>query len=214
MVENIIMLPVRQKQIVETIEQAGLKKTEVEFIPTGPNKFEIYYKKNKFYCFKIDQKNTFKGIPGSDGRLAFQGQLKEWEGCLKALGIWVKYVLQNISIGNPWEEIENQKEDFTEMNFDNYEELFSTDEQNKIADKLDKLLVEFERLHIDVTSITSDLDHLKSMSNQISKKDWILLFLGNITSWTFTNIIPNEHTNTIWEIVKDLFSGFNIKLLF
>src|SRR5690606_26856131 len=113
---------------------------------------------------------------------------------------WLKSIRENIEIGNPWEDIEN--EEMNDLNFDSYEEIFNNKEQIIIEKKLDLFLLEFEKLKIDTNIIKEDIQHLKTMSGKISKKDWILLFLGSTTSWIFASLLPPEHTHTIWNTVK------------
>jgi len=212
---NLIMLPIRQKQIVDTIKKGGFKQKDFDFIPLSNEDFNIIYKAFPEYKYikseKINQLYSMTPAPG--GRIIMGDQTRGFGQRIVSLGTWLKALKENIEIGNPWEEIRSFQNDMNEIRFDSYEEMFSKDERIKIDQKLNLLLDHIRTLEIETSQIQEDVKHLKSMAGTISKKDWILLLLGCITGWIFTNMITPEQTQLIWEYIKVLFSGFKLKFL-
>lgn len=212
MSEEIKMLPIRQQQIVDKIKSEGFSTKDFFFEPSTNDWFSMYFKPNKVYSLKIVDKR-FSYCPGLYGNMNSTGLVKNWLDNLKILENWLKCLKKNLSIGNPWQEIEDFKDEMKEMNFDSYEEMFNDEDKIKIEKRLETLLTHFVDVKIDITQIKIDVEHLKNMSHKVSKKDWILLLLGNITGWIFTGLIPSEHVQSIWSYVKALFSGFKLKFL-
>lgn len=213
MTTKIIMLPIKQKQVVDKIRAAGFKPNDFVFEPKSNEEFSLIYKAIPVFVYqRMAKPNTgnFGYSPASNGNLRAAFRFTGFGSLMDNIDKWFDAIKENIEIGNPWEDIENTMDS---MNFDSYEEMFSATEQVKIADTLDNMLSYFKTLEIDVSKIKDDVEHLKEMSSKISKKDWILLFLGNITGFIFTGLITTEHTSLVWVYVKNLFSGFNIKLL-
>lgn len=213
MTTKIIMLPIKQKQVVDKIKAAGFKPNDFIFEPKSNEEFSLTYKPIPVFVYqRMAKPNTgnFGYSPASNGNLRAAFRFTGFGSLMDNIDKWFDAIKENIEIGNPWEDIENTMDS---MNFDSYEEMFSATEQEKIAETLDNMLSYFKTLEIDVSKIKDDVEHLKEMSSKISKKDWILLFLGNITGFIFTGLITTEHTSLVWEYVKNLFSGFNIKLL-
>lgn len=213
MTTKIIMLPIKQKQVVDKIRAAGFKPNDFVFEPKSNEEFSLIYKAIPVFVYqRMAKPNTgnFGYSPASNGNLRAAFRFTGFGSLMDNIDKWFDAIKENIEIGNPWEYIENTMDS---MNFDSYEEMFSATEQEKIAETLDNMLSYFKTLEIDVSKIKDDVEHLKEMSSKISKKDWILLFLGNITGFIFTGLITTEHTSLVWEYVKNLFSGFNIKLL-
>jgi len=211
--KEIIMLPIKQKQVVDKIKAAGFKPNDFIFEPKSNEEFSLTYKTIPVFVYqRMAKPNTgnFGYSPASNGNLRAAFRFTGFGSLMDNIDKWFDAIKENIEIGNPWEDIENTMDS---MNFDSYEEMFTADDQEKIADTLDNMLSYFKTLEIDVSKIKDDVEHLKEMSSKISKKDWILLFLGNITGFIFTGLITTEHTSLVWEYVKNLFSGFNIKLL-
>lgn len=206
------MLPFKQNKIVEIIKSSGFKANEFNFSPIDNDSFLLKYKPNEDYHLEIkNNKHYIK--PAMTGRLFAEGETPSFETALTIVEYWLKAVKENIEVGNPWEDIEDAKEQMNEMNFDSYEEVFNEEEQSKIEKKLDQLLLEITKLNIDTTEIKKDIIHLNTMSGKVSKKDWILLLMGTVTSWVFGSLLSPENTQTIWECVKNLFSGFKHKLI-
>lgn len=209
---EIKMLPVRQKEIVDKIKSLGFKLKDFKFNPATNDTFVINYLPITDFYISIQSKGyVFK--PAQNGILSASGEAATWDTGLKWLDYWLRALKENIEIGNPWEDIEEAKEQMHEMDFDTYEEFFSQEEQSKIEKKLDQLLLEIAKLNIDTTEIKKDIVHLNTMSGKVSKKDWVLLLMGTVTSWVFGSLLSPEHTQTIWEYVKNLFSGFKHKLI-
>lgn len=210
--DTIKMLPIRQKEIVNKIKSVGFKLSDFKFNPATNDTFVINYLSIADYYISIQNKRyTLK--PAQNGIMMATGDAATWDTGLKWLEYWLVGLKENVEIGNPWEDIEDAKEQMHEMNFDTYEEVFNEEEQNKIEVKLNLLLAEMHKLNINTTIIKEDIAHLNTMSGQVSKKDWVLLLMGTITSWVFSSLLSPEHTQTIWETVKTLFSGFKSKLI-
>lgn len=212
MSDTIKMLPVRQKVIVDKIKSLGFKLSDFKFNPATNDFFVINYLPITEYYISIHNKK-YALMPAQNGILGAGGEAATWDTGLKWLDYWLRALKENIEVGNPWEDIEDAKEQMNEMDFDTYEEVFNEEEQSKIEKKLDQLLLEITKLNIDTTEIKKDIIHLNTMSGKISKKDWVLLLMGTVTSWVFGNLLSPEHTQTIWECVKNLFSGFKHKLI-
>jgi len=214
MANNLTMLPVRQKQIVDKIKAAGLSPKDFEFRPVSHEEFSLTYKPiPSFIIGRVSNQNLYRFDPGPGGHPSITFQFKGFNGILEYLDQWFNAIKENISIGNPWEEIEEAKETMNNAAFDSYDDVFTAEDQLLVASKLDFLIEEFKKLEIDVESIANDLDHLKVMSGRISKKDWFLLLLGNITGWIFGGVIPAEVSLSAWEHVKVLFTVFKAKYL-
>lgn len=216
MTTEFIMLPVKQKQVVDKIKAAGFKPNDFVFEPKSNEEFSLTYKTIPVFVYqRMAKPNTgnFGYSPASNGNFRAMFRFSGFGSLIENIDKWFNAIKENIEIGNPWEDIEDIKDTMDSMGFDSYEEMFTATEQEKIAEKLNNLLSYFQILKIDVSKIKDDVEHLKEMSSKISKKDWILLFLGNITGFIFTGLITTEHTSLVWEYVKNLFSGFNIKLL-
>jgi hypothetical protein len=206
------MLPVRQKEIVDKIKSLGFKLKDFKFNPATNETFVINYLPVTDYYISIQNKRyTVK--PAQNGTMLAAGEAVTWDTGLKWLDYWLRALKENIEVGNPWEDIEDAKEQMNEINFDTYEEVFNEEEQTKIEKKLDQLLLEITKLNIDTTEIKKDIVNLNTMSGKVSKKDWVLLLMGTVTSWVFSSLLSPEHTQTIWETVKTLFSGFKSKLI-
>ncbi len=206
------MLPIKQKQIVDIIKAGGFKTNDYIFTPIDNESFILKLKNDVDYHLTIRNKKYYIK-PGQNGIMMAEGESTTWDKGLYWLEYWLKAVKENVEIGNPWEDIEDAKEQMNEMNFDSYEEIFNEEEQNKIEVKLNLLIAEIHKLNIDTTIIKEDISHLNKMSGQISKKDWILLLIGTVTSWVFSSELPLEYSQTIWGTVKTLFSGFKSKLI-
>ncbi len=212
MSERDIMLPFRQKQIVERIKALNFNTKEFEFTPINNDEFLIKYKTNPDYHIRIkNNKHYIK--PAQGGKLSANGETANFETALIRVDYWLNAVRQNLDAGNPWGEVENAKERMHDINFNSYNEVFNTEEQKLISKKLEQLFAEITLLQIDTKVIRADIEHLNSMSAKVSKKDWIVLLLGIITSWIFTGIMPPEHTSTVWESIRSIFSGFKLKFL-
>lgn len=210
------MLPIKQKQVVDKIKAAGFKSNDFVFEPKSNEEFHLTYKAIPVFAFQRMAKpnaDNFEYSPASNGNLRVAFKFSSFDNLIVNLDKWFLAIKENIEIGNPWEDTEDIKNTMDSMGFNSYEEMFTTTEQEKIAETLDNMLTYFETLKIDVSEIKDDVEHLKEMSSKISKKDWIMLFLGNITGMIFSGLITSESTSLVWEYVKTLFSGFNPKLL-
>ena len=206
------MLPVRQKAIVDLLKSNQLNPAHFDFVPISNDWFTIFYNRHSIFNFQFD-KWKFDYCPGPNGKFKVSGEIARWEGGIAQLNSWLQSLKENILIGNPWEEIEEVKERMSAMNFDSYEEMFNEDDRNRINLKLAKLLDYFEENKITSIDIKNELKHLSEMSDKVSKKDWIMIFLGLITSWIFQDIITSDKSQNIWEFISNLFQGLNIPLL-
>ena len=212
MEDEIKMLPVKQKQIVDKLKIAGYNYKDFSFNAIDNESFILTYKPNEFYNITIkDKRHRIR--PALGGEIETTGESANWKTTMLRLEYWLNALKENIDVGNPWEEIENAKEQMHEMNYESYEEIFDKEDQNKIELKLDLLLDKINSLNIDTTIIKEDIAHLNKMSAKVSKKDWVLLLIGTVSSWVFSNVLSPEQTQTIWEAVKGLFSGLKNKLI-
>lgn len=203
------MLPIKQKQIVDTIKAGGFTQSEFIFEAIDNESFLLKYKANEDYHLEVKNKKHYIK-PAISGRLFTEGETANFEAALSRIGYWLKAVKENIEVGNPWEDI---KDKLSDIDYDSYEEVFTAEERIKIEKKLDQLLLEVSKLNIDTTEIKKDIKHLNSMSDKISKKDWFLLLMGTTTSWVVGNILSPEHTQTVWESIKNLFSSYRHNLI-
>ncbi|OFX20535.1 MAG: hypothetical protein A2033_01065 [Bacteroidetes bacterium GWA2_31_9] len=200
---KVIMLPIRQKKIADKIVAIGLNLNDFIFTPTSNDWFELRYKQNDFYYIKIiNGQYTFQ--PAQGGLRSAAGSIKSWEASLNCIEIWLIGLKENLEIGNPWE----TKFDFNEANyFDSYQELLNDNEVQIFSIKLDSFVNKLESLKIETSEIKKDIEHIKEMSSKISKKDIMLLLIGNVTGWFFSALIPSDSINTVWQFVKNLFSS-------
>ncbi|MCE3225471.1 MAG: hypothetical protein K0S32_22 [Bacteroidetes bacterium] len=204
------MLPIRQNQIADLIKSHGFKPTDFEFKPITNEYFNLTYKLNTNFLMTIqDKKHYIK--PAQQGRWVTNGETANWETALLRVDYWLNALKENVTIKNPWEEIENTQNYMGEINFESSTEVFTSDEQKNIENKLNQLLLKIETLNVNIEIVNTDINHLNEMSGKISKKDWILLMLGTITGWLFTSLISSDQAHFVWESVKNIFSGFDSK---
>lgn len=213
MTKEIIMLPIKQKQVVDKITTAGFKASDFIFEPKSNEEFSLIYKAIPGYIFQRTENPTarrFEYCPGSNGEYKSLFIYLGFGSLIDNMDKWLSALKENIEIGNPWKEIEDT---FESMVFNSYDEMFTVTEQENIAEKLNHLLTYFETLKIDVSKIADDIEHLNEMSSKVSKKDWIILFLGNITGFIINGLITTEDTSNVWAYINTLFSGLNPTLL-
>jgi hypothetical protein len=120
---------------------------------------------------------------------------------------WAQNLKNEIDIGDPWEEIQKLKNDINQIHFDSYEEMFTDSECGSIGSKLELFYKEVEKLSITSSQIKSDIEHLKEMTNKISKKDFMLLALGTIAQWVLGNIITPKHVNSVLFLFQTILLG-------
>lgn len=200
------MLPVKQKEITDRIQKLGFRKSEFSFTSTGEESYELSYKPNAHYNFKVDHNLNHSGVPGSKGKHQFNGRANNWLDSLSTLEAWLRYVKENVDVGNPWEEISENKERFYEESFGAYEEFLTVEEQQTLSQKLDLMLEHFGTLQLDVEKMKGDVEHIKTMSSKISKKDVMISIFGTIFSFILGGIIPAESVNAVIHYLVNLFS--------
>lgn len=213
---KIIMLPVRQKQVFQTIKNEGFDPFDFLFEPLTNDQFSITYRPNEEYNFsksKTPNQNSFVYIPGHNGALKTSFNFASFQHLLKQLTIWLSNLKENISVGNPWQEIHKLRGSLEEFNVDSYEEMFSDEESILARDTIQSFSNYLEEIKVETSLIRKDLDHLSEMISKVSRKDWLFLFLGTITSWLIGGLIPPEEMGTVWDKVKTLFAPFINKLL-
>lgn len=206
MSERLTMLPVKQKEITDRIQKLGFRKSEFSFTSTGEESYELSYKPNAHYNFKVDHNLNHSGVPGSKGKHQFNGRANNWLDSLSTLEAWLRYVKENVDVGNPWEEISENKERFYEESFGAYEEFLTVEEQQTLSQKLDLMLEHFGTLQLDVEKMKGDVEHIKTMSSKISKKDVMISIFGTIFSFILGGIIPAESVNAVIHYLVNLFS--------
>lgn len=204
--ERLTMLPVKQKDITDRIQKSGFRKRDFSFTATGEQSFELIYTANTYYIFKVDHNLNYSGVPGSKGKHQFSAHTSNWVGVLSALDAWLSYVKENEDVGNPWEEVISEQQKLNEETFGTYNETLSQEEQKAFATKLDLMLDHFSALHLDVSKMQEDISHLKEKSSKISKKDLLLLFIGTVSSYMMSGIIPPDKASDIWHYIIELFS--------
>lgn len=193
------MLPFRQNQVVNKILQSGLSKTEFDFQSLGESRFELYYRPQPEYCFKVNQ-DHFLGVPGGDGRYQYKGRIKGWEGLLSSLSTWLTYLKENIEIGNPWLSAEVIELVDEVEQVDNNSRTLSDAEISYLHDRFDELESLAINQNLDVAQIGVDLEHLIEISKKVSIKDIILLLIGYSLTW-----LPNQQIN---DKIIQIISGF------
>lgn len=207
-----IMLPKRQKQILDKIIELGFINKDFEFIPMTNDDFRIQYNHKSHYNYTHKDKRAIFS-PGNNNQLKTTLVSKGFLDGLKYISVWLTEMKENLSIGNPWSKEPEINDFFNNDNFSPYEELLNVEEQKLLSEKLDLLLDQFEQLKIDTTQIKKDVEHIKDMSDKISKKDIMLLILGTITSSIFAGIIDQEQATSVWKLIGTFFGNFKNKLI-
>lgn len=200
------MLPVKQKEITDRIQKLGFRKSEFSFTSTGEESYELSYKPNAHYNFKVDHNLNHSGVPGSKGKHQFNGRANNWLDSLSTLEAWLRYVKENVDVGDPWQEVISEQQKLNEETFGNYDETLTEEEQKVFSNKLDLMLDHFSALQLDIGKMKDDIAHLKDQSSKISKKDLLLLFIGTVSSYMMAGIIPPNMASEVWHYIIDLFS--------
>lgn len=215
-----IMLAIRQREITDSIIKNGFSLDDFEFKPISNDEFSIYYKPNKIFSLRqsakktqgIKKMNVYTMIPFVKGVYKETFDFEGFDVLKEKLEIWLNALRENVEIGNPWDIFGNNTEFSQDINFDSYEEVFTEEEEKVIHLKLDLLLGKIKKLELETSSISEDINHLKEMTNKISKKDWILLFVGMMSSWGLQTLAPSEVLDSIVGWTKELFSSFKFLL--
>ena len=201
------MSPVRQAQIVDIIQKNLFSKSKFNFQPIDNNRFNLIYIENPSFYFKMDEFNMCKGCPGKDGSLNFRYASTNWEQRLRGLELWLTYLIENIKVGDPWNEIEKLTTIFSKHEYEDLDTKLNKDEQIYFADKIDQLVDDLNDFKIQNEKILKDMGHLKEMSKSLSKRDIIHLFLGTIMEYILEGLIPADTMSNVIQLLKDFFSG-------
>lgn len=144
------MLAIRQRKITNTIIQNGFSLDDFIFKPISNNEFNISYKPNlNFSLFFSGSKSQSRGVkvnklytmtPALNGEEKYTFTYADFDDLTSKLNTWLKALKENVEIGNPWDIFKGNTE-FTEaINFDNYEEVFTEEDEIVVHNKLDLLL--------------------------------------------------------------------------
>lgn len=209
------MLAIRQREITDSIIKNGFSLDDFEFKPISNDEFSIYYKPNRTFCLRqsgkktqgIKKMNVYTMIPFVKGVYKETFDFEGFDELKEKFVVWLNALRENVEIGNPWDLFGSNTEFSQNINFDSYEEVFTEEEEKVIHVKLDLLLGKINKLELETSSISDDINHLKGMTNKISKKDWMILLLGFIGSWHLQGLTPSDVYQTIFSYVKSLFSS-------
>lgn len=210
-----IMLAVRQKKITEKIIQNGFNLNDFDFKPISNDEFSIYFRPNNTFfmrqtgkkSMKLKQINVYTMRPYVNGEIKFEFDFDTFDNLIQRFEIWLSALRENVDIGNPWDIFKSSDWFSAQNEFDNYEELFTHDDQLKTHLKLDLLLDRVQQLGIDDKNIVNDIAYLKEATNRLSKKDWFLLFSGVFLSWGLSAIMSKENVQTLIEYAGNLISS-------
>jgi hypothetical protein len=218
MEQELKMLPVRRNLIADKIKSSGLNVNDFLFSPVSNDEFILNYKPINEFKFwqsghrvsRDTQAKLYSYTPGSNGKLNFSFEYKGFDSLLENMNGWLNAIRENIEIGNPWDSFDEIKQLFEINEFTSYEEMFTDEDQIKTSQSLDDLVRHLETQNVDIKLIKEDINHLKTMTSKISKKDWKLLFVGSVTSWILSGQITFEHIHSLADnfshIVKSLTS--------
>lgn len=207
-----LMLPKRQKQLVDRLFEFGFLQQDFVFTPFDNDNFQLQYKhKDQYNYVHRDKRIVFS--PGNNHQLKTTLVSKGFSDGLRFLSVWLTEMKENLDIGNPWQEDPAMKDFFEDSEFNPYEEIMSEEEQYIFAERIDNLLGEFKQLRIDTTKISDDFNHLKKISSKVSKKDVALLLIGMIGSHIMTGLIPPQNIPSVWTLVANLLRGIRTLLL-
>jgi hypothetical protein len=213
------MLAYRQKIITDKILASGIGITDFEFKPVSNDEFNIYFKPNNAFYFRQTGKKSFNLIkinvytmsPFINGEKKLDFDFEGFDKLVAKFEIWLTAIKENIDIGNPWDLFKGADWFYQEENFDNYEELFTSEEQDATHIKLDLLLKQVLELGMDNKKIEDDIKYLKEASNRVTKKDWLMMLSGVVISWGVATISAPENFQVIMGYVNSLTKS--IKLL-
>lgn len=203
-----LMTPYRSKQVSDKIIEQKFKKNEFSFSPTHEERFSLKYNDIPHFSFDVNENKHVYGRPGLQGKMDYVRSFKTWEDVLSMVGEWLENLRHNIDIGNPWEDVNSSSQKI----FNGNEEEILNDEDRKFIDeKLDIILEALSTMDININAIRVDLEHLKKSSEQISKKDWQLMFYGSLFGWVVNETIPKESINNVFSTIMTHFK--NIRLI-
>ena len=205
MTEEIKMLPIRQKQIVDLILETGFERTSFTFNPYSNEWFDLHLNSNRLFFIKFHN-HKFSRRPGVAGQFEQEDSTPGWDANLKHLKSWLIELQTNLQIGNPWEELTALKEEFTGIRFDSYEELMNDADKNVMRVQFDLILLKLSDLEVETSQVQKDLSHLMEMSGKISKKDILIMLIGYVTSWVFNQVIPQDSIPEFISYIKHLFN--------
>lgn len=214
-----IMLAVRQKKIADKIIQNGFNLNDFDFKPISNDEFNIFYKLNRTFCLiqsgkqkqGVFETNVYTITPFLNGELRLNFTFEGFDKLVERYETWLRALRENVDIGNPWERFSSFEWLNTTHGFDNFEELFTEEDQVQTHAKLDLILNEVKKLGIENQKIVDDVAYLKEATNRVSKKDWILMFSGVLLSWGLSSISPNDAFQAILTYAGQIME--NVKLL-
>jgi hypothetical protein len=124
--------------------------------------------------------------------------MMDWQLVLGVLTIWLQNVKREQTTPNFWERIGQERDLLaaTGPTGDTDNSPFSLDEQGEVAKQLNEVKELLARTYqLDgeqLNGIQAGLDDLRESSQRMGRREWLMMFVGTVTTWVLTGLIPPE----------------------
>ena len=135
---------------------------------------------------------------------------QDWKTLISHFKAWLAKVKGQVQVPDKWKLLSQAQSDFQfiEVPLGDH---FSVEEYNMVTTKIDifkESLKEINLTQEQYKSLSASIEELKESAKSISKKDWLLLFVGTIVTQSVALSITPENISSIWSIFKTVFTQY------
>jgi hypothetical protein len=213
------MTTIRKKQIADAIKSRNFALNDFDFEPMSSSNFNLIYKRDRNYKLLTDELGNVEFWPAQNGEVYYQNRKQDgiyevyndmpWSDRIDYINIWLSALNENLSINDPWAEIENIENEKINIGNNGHEQL-SEEEHDFVNEKLDIILEALKEFATDFERIKNDLEYLRKSGNKVSKKDWGLMVMGSVMGWGIDKAVPAESLHDVWNIILQNLGGQNL----
>lgn len=205
------LLLVQKNELFRSIQQHGFTPENFRFSETvndrnGYDKTDIYYKDSEF-SFTISHAVGYRPIVNLSPTLTGYRDThncENWEDITTLFGEWLFALYQEVNQEDLWKRMYEQKATFQDFTMED-EGKFSTSEIKLVNQKLDEIKIEVSKIGLSVQQlkvIEQKIDVMASTMDKVTKKDWIVMFIGLIVNALNEYAFTAEHTMAVIHLIK------------
>ena len=206
---DLFLLKVQKEKVFNSMKEMGLNPLDFRFsevqsqLTSGLNVSKIFFKDSKYFFlfdFNRDEERWCQFSPGVEKMVEWEKSY-DWESVGRIFIPWLESLITEINTDDPWEIFSKSQQLFESNTTEIENNAFTSEEIKLLAQKLDTIenhIISLQHSTVEeIKVIHENFTEIKKASNRIGKKDWTLLFLGNITSMLITKLITPENINSI-----------------